>query len=74
MKKLRYNTQYIDCYIQLSKITKKQFAKLCKIDFNVLRDIYKQKNMAAYHIINIVKTLKISADTFIFFNIKKANL
>ena len=71
MRKLLMNTQFINCFLQENKISKNAFAKLCNLEYKILKDIYKQKNISAFYIINIVKILNISADTFLFMPVKR---
>ncbi len=66
-KELIMNTQYIDYYLQKNNLSKKDFAKKCGITLNELNEIYKQSsNINLSVVIQVVQTLKIKSDTFLF--------
>ena len=67
-KRLIYNTQYIDFYIQEHKITKKEFCERCAIKPDLLKKIYQQDNSLELDVwfIRLLFVLNISADTFLF--------
>ena len=64
--KLFMNTQYIDFYLQGHNMTKTEFSKKCDITLKELNDVYAQKDVNIFVILNIVKVLRIKSDTFLF--------
>ena len=68
MKKLLwFNTQYIDHYMQVNKISKKEFCNKCNIDENLLNKIYSQdESIDIFAIIPILDLPNITSDIFLF--------
>ncbi len=70
MKRLIYNTKIIDEYLNKNNLTKKEFCKICNVSENVLRSIYKGKNVKINNFFKIFRQLGMPQD-FIIALIKK---
>ncbi len=66
MKRLLYNTQYIDAYLLKHEITKEEFCVRADITMDILNAMYEQKNLYIGHSIKVATALDISIDTFWF--------
>lgn len=62
--KINYKTQFIEQYIKLNKITKKEFAKKVGISYYMLKQIYNNKSVGMRLILPILKTLNITSKKF----------
>ncbi len=58
------NITLIDNFIISHKITKKQFCKLCKINYSTLRKIYNGKNFIINSLIKIARVMEIKVSNF----------
>lgn len=63
---LRFNTQYIDVYMQRNNIDKNEFAKRCGVAMKELDSIYSHEDVDIFTVVKIVDVLHITSDTFLF--------